>query len=117
MYYVIKKQPHSDTQCFVGFQVTKYLVPKNSENVIFEFIINDKAVKKWMKKDEVILLTKDKNLFIKTMDQFKEVEAVQKKLVDSAREELKQAKQNFTETLNNELNEFTTDDAAAIAIE
>lgn len=116
MYYVIKKQPQSNTQCFVGFQVTKYVVPKNSENVIFEFIIDGKAVKKWMKKADVILLTKDKNLFIKTMDQFKEVEKTQQKLVDDAREKLDQAKQTYVDTINAKLDEFTTDDAAFIAI-
>lgn len=116
MYYVIKKQPLSTTQCFVGFKVTKYVVPKNSENVIFEFIIDDKPVKKWMKKAEIVLLTKDKELFIKTMDQFKEVERTQQKLVDEAREQLNQAKQTYVDTINANLDEFSTDDAAFIAI-
>ena len=106
MYYVIKRQPQSASKCFIGFKVPKYIAAKNSENVIFEFIKNGKADRKWIKKDEIVLLTEDRDFFIKTMDQFKAVEATQQKLVDEAKEKLNQSMETFTETINTEINEF-----------
>ena len=106
MYYVIKKQPDSPTQCFIGFKVPKYIAAKNNDNVIFEFEKDGKAIRKWIKKDDIILLTDDKEFFIKTMDKFKSVEAEQQKLVDDARDKLNACKETFTETVNAELNEF-----------
>ncbi len=106
MYYVIKKQSDSPAKCFIGFKVAKYIAAKNSDNVIFEFIKDGKTIRKWIKKDDIVLLTKDRDFFIKTMDQFKTVEATQQKLVDEAREKLNQSMETFTETINTEINEF-----------
>ena len=106
MYYVIKRQPDSPMQCFIGFKAPKYIAAKNSNNVIFEFLKDGKAIRKWVKKDDIVLLTDDKDFFIKTMDKFKSVEAEQQKLVDDAREKLNESVETFTETVNAELNEF-----------
>ena len=106
MYYVIKKQPQSPVQCFIGFQAPKYIAAKNSDNVIFEFMKDNKAIRKWVKKDEIVLLTEDKDFFTKTMAQFKAVEKTQQKLVDEAKEKLNQSMDTFTETINTELDDF-----------
>jgi hypothetical protein len=106
MYYVIKRNPDVPMSCFLGFAVPKYTVGKNSENVIFEFQKNGKAQRKWVKKDEIVLLTQDKQFFLKTMKQFKDVEATQQKLVDEAQKQLENSMETFTETLNAKLNEF-----------
>ena len=106
MYYVIKKQPQSPVQCFIGFQVPKYIAAKNSDNVIFEFMKDNKAIRKWVKKDEIVLLTEDKDFFTKTMAQFKAVEKTQQKLVNEAKEKLNQSMDTFTETINTELDDF-----------
>lgn len=91
---------------FIGFQVPKYIAAKNNEHVIFEFIKDGKPQRKWVKKDEVILLTDDKKYFMKIMKQFKDVEATQQKLVDDARDQLNQSMETFTETMNSEINDF-----------
>jgi hypothetical protein len=106
MYYVIKKQPDSTTQCFIGFKVPKYIASKNSENVIFEFQKDGKAIRKWVKMKDIVLLTEDKEFFIKTMDKFKEVETTQQQLVDEARNKLERSMESFTENINAEINEF-----------
>ncbi len=106
MYYVIKKQIGTPPSCFLGFKVPKYIAAKNSENVIFEFEKDGKINRKWVKKEEIILLTEDKEFFLKTMAQFKETEETQQKLVDEARNKLNQSMETFTETINSEIEEF-----------
>ena len=106
MYYVIKKQLNNPTTCFVGFHIPKYIAAKNSENVIFEFKKDGKINRKWIKKEEIILLTEDKKFFLKTMEQFREVEASQQKLVNQAREKLEESMETFTETVNAEIDDF-----------
>ncbi|MEN8303537.1 MAG: hypothetical protein ABFQ64_05670 [Campylobacterota bacterium] len=84
----------------------KYIVTKGSDNVIFEFKRDGKVTRKWIKKEEIILLTEDKEFFIKTMDQFKNVEATQQKLIDEAQAKLEQSMVEFTENVNAEIDEF-----------
>ncbi len=106
MYYVIKKQKDSPSQCFIGFRVPKYIAAKNNDNVIFEFEKDGKVIRKWIKLDEIVLLTDDKDFYIKTMAKFKDVEATQQKLVDEAREQLSKSMETFTETVNAEIHDF-----------
>ena len=107
MYYVIKRQHTSPLTTFISFPVPKYIASKNSENVIFEFQKNGKPERKWVKKSDIILLTDNKEFFIKTVDHFKEVEATQQKLIDAAQEQLNQSIETFTETMHTEIDEFS----------
>ena len=106
MYYVIKKNITNPTSCFMGFAAPKYIAAKNSDNVIFEFTKDGKITRKWVKKEEVVLLTEDKEFFIKTMNQFKEVEATQQKLINEAQTKLEQTMVEFTQNVNAEIEEF-----------
>jgi len=106
MYYVIKRNLNVPMSCFLGFQVPKYIATKNSDNVIFEFTKDGKPQRKWVKKEEIILLTKDKNFFLQTMKQFQDVEQTQQKLIDEAQIQLDKSIEAFTETVNAKLNEF-----------
>ncbi len=106
MYYVIKRQIGIPLVTFIGFKVPKYIASKNSENIIFEFTKDGKADRKWVKKNEIILLTKDKTLFLKTMEKFKAVEETQKKLVDDAKNHLEKSMETMTETMNTEIENF-----------
>ena len=90
----------------MGFAVSKYIATKNSDNVIFEFTKDEKVTRKWIKKEEIVLLTDDKEFFLKTMDQFKAVEATQQKLIDEAQAKLEQTMVEFTENVNAEIEEF-----------
>ena len=106
MYYVIKRQLNSLSSDFIGFKVPKYIASKNSTNVIFESTKDRKVNRKWIKNEEIVLLTEDKEFFIKTMDQFKEVQATQQKLVDEAQVKLEETMEAFHETINTEIDEF-----------
>ena len=90
----------------MGFAVPKYIATKGSDNVIFEFKKDGKVTRKWIKKEEIVLLTDDKEFFIKTMDQFKDVEATQQKLINEAQAKLEQTMVEFTENVNSEIDEF-----------
>lgn len=106
MYYVIKRNIDVPMSCFLGFQVPKYISTKNSDNVIFEFIKDGKLQRKWIKKDEIVLLTQDKNFFLKTMKQLRNVERIQQKLVDEAQAQLNSSIETYTEAVNAKLDEL-----------
>lgn len=106
MYYVIKRNKNVPMSCFLGFKTPKYIATKNSENVIFEFIKDGKTQRKWVRKDEIVLLTDNKDFFLKTMEQFKTIEEDQQKLVDAAQAQLNSSKEVFTQTVNAELDKF-----------
>lgn len=106
MYYVIKQQHGSPVKHFIGFVVEKYIASKNNENVIFEFQKDGKVDRKWVKKADIILLTKNKQFFLKILNQFKETESAQQKLVDEAKEQLEQSMENFSEVMSEEIDAF-----------
>ncbi len=106
MYYLIKKLQDNPQVCFIGFAVPKYIAVKNSENIILEFSKDGKTQRKWIKREEIVLLTDDKKFFLETMDKFKKVQDTQQKLVDEARNKLDECLSTFTETVNVELDDF-----------
>ena len=106
MYYVIKKQLESLPNTFMGFAVPKYIASKKNKNVIFLFEKDGKVIRKWVKLEEIVLLTDDKQYFLKIMQQFKDVEEAQKALVDEAQSNLEQSMTNFADTMNAEIHDF-----------
>ena len=106
MYYVIKQQHGSPMQHFVGFVVKKYIVSKNTDNIIFEFRKDGKIDRKWVKKEDIILLTKDKEFFLEILNQFKATESTQQELVNQAKEQLEDTISNFDNTMCEEIDKF-----------
>ncbi len=107
MYYVIKRQYVAPMQRFVGFIVSKYIASKSNDNVIFEFLKDGKTQRKWIKKDEIVLLTQDKKYFIEILNQFKSVESTQQELVNEAQLQLDKSIDSFTQTMDEELEKYT----------
>jgi len=106
MYYVIKKQINKPGSTFIGFAVPKYIASKNNENVIFLFQKDGKVIRKWVKLEEIILLTDDKAYFEKIMQQFRDVEEQQQRLVDEAHAQLEQSMTNFVDTMNAQIHDY-----------
>jgi predicted transcriptional regulator len=106
MYYVIKKQIDKLPSTFIGFAAPKYIASKKNKNVIFLFSKDGKVIKKWVKLEDILLLTEDKEFFLKTMKRFSEVEEEQKKIVQEAQDKLKESMTNFVDTMHAELNDF-----------
>jgi len=106
MYYVIKKQVDKLPSTFIGFAVPKYIASKKNKNVIFLFSKDGKVIKKWVKLEDIILLTEDKEYFLKTMKRFSKVEEEQKKLVQEAQDKLQETMTNFVDTMQAEIYDF-----------
>lgn len=106
MYYVIKKQTNSLVSTVIGFEVPKYIVSKNSENVIFEFIKDDKPLRKWVNKDDIVLLTDNREFFLKTLEKFKKIEGEQLLLIGQAQEELDRTIKDGIAKVNETIEEF-----------
>ena len=106
MYYVIKKKTDTHPTQFIGFKVPKFITKKNSDNVIFEFKIDGKVVRKWVNKNEILLLTEDKNFYLETMQKFQKTQKEQQKLVDEAKERLNETIENFAQTMDEEFESF-----------
>ena len=106
MYYVIKKQIDKLPSTFLGFAVEKYIASKQNKNVIFLFSKDGKVIRKWVKLEEIILLTEDKEYFLKVMQQFKDVEDAQKKLVADAQVNLEKSMTNFADTMNSQILDY-----------
>jgi len=107
MYYVIKRQYIAPTHRFIGFIVSKYIASKAGDNVIFEFSKDGKTQRKWVKKDDLVLLTDDKAYFIEILNQFRAVESAQQALVNEAKAQFEHSIETFTEVMDKELEEYT----------
>ena len=106
MYYVIKKQIDKLPSTFLGFAVEKYIASKKNKNVIFLFQKDGKVIRKWVKLEDIILLTEDREYFLEVMKQFQEVENTQKKLVAQAQANLEKSMTNFADTMNSQILEY-----------
>lgn len=106
MYYVIKQQHNQTMDHFIGFVVVKYIISKNNDNVIFEFLKNGKTDRKWVNKDDIILLTKDKDYFLETLNHFKATQNQQLDLVNQAKEQLELSMQHLDEVMHEEIDKY-----------
>lgn len=106
MYYVIKRISNTRPVEFIGFNVSKYLTNKNSDTVIFEFILKGKTTRKWVKKEEIILLTEDKEFYLQTLKGFKKTQDEQQKILNAAQEQLDLAFTTFSDTMDSTFEEF-----------
>ena len=106
MYYVIKKQTNKPGSTFIGFAAPKYIASKKNKNVIFLFQKDGKVIRKWVKLEDIILLTDDKEYFLKVFNDFQKTEKEQQALVDEAKKKLEESMTNFTETMNAHIEEY-----------
>jgi hypothetical protein len=106
MYYAIIKKPNTHPTEFMGFSVPKFITKKDSDNVIFEFIVDGKKVRKWVNKDAILLLSDDKKFYLETLEKFKKVQNQQQALVDEAKAKLDATVENFAQTMDEEFEAF-----------
>jgi hypothetical protein len=106
MYYVIKKQLDRLPSTFIGFATEKYIASKTNKNIIFLFSVDGKIVRKWVKLEDIVLLTEDKEYFLKIMKDFRAVEEQQKALVEAAQKKLEESMINFSETMQAHINDY-----------
>ena len=106
MYYVLIKQHNKPDATFLGFSVPNYIAAKNNKNVIFLFERDGKVIRKWVKFEDIILLTDDKKYFLEIYTHFKKIEDEQKALVEEAKTKLQESMTNYVDTMNAQINEY-----------
>ncbi len=106
MYYVIKKQEGTHPIEFLGFKVPKYITNKNSDTVIFEFVVDNKTIRKWVKKEDIVLLTDDYGFYKKAMYDFTTTQQEQQKIVETAQKELSKSIETFAKVMTDQLDSF-----------
>lgn len=106
MYYIIKRQEETPPTYFIGFQVPKFIASKSSDSVIVEFQKDGKPQRKWIKKSDIVLLTDDREYFLKTLSKFKETETKHLQAVNTAKQKLDEAMSDFTQAVKSELDDF-----------
>ena len=106
MYYAIIKKPDTHPTEFMGFSVPKFITKKDSDNVIFEFVVDGKKVRKWVNKDAILLLSDDKNFYLETLEKFKKVQSEQQALLDEAKAKLNKTVEEFAKTMDKEFESF-----------
>jgi hypothetical protein len=106
MYYAIIKKQNTHPTEFMGFSVPKFITNKESGNVIFEFTIDGKKVRKWVKKEAILLLTDDKKFYLQTLKKFQKVQEEQQALVNEAKKRLNETVEHFSQTMESEFEAF-----------
>lgn len=106
MYYIIKKHISTPISTVVGFEAPKYIASKSSQNVIFEFMLDGKPTRRWINKDDVVLLTDDKEFFLKTLGEFKKLEEEQLSIINQAKSELDNKIESSKEVIQQAIDRF-----------
>ncbi len=82
MYYVIQALEGIKNKHFVSYSVHKYKSSKKNNTIIFEFGAKPNIKRKWAAKDEIILLTQDKQYFLSFLKKLKSTEESYLKKID-----------------------------------
>jgi len=105
MYYVIQALDGIKNKHFVSYSVQKYKSSPKNNTIIFEFGEKPNIKRKWTAKDEIILLTQDKQLFLNFLKKLKATEESYMKKID---EEEKKIEALLLELKNKMQTQFTS---------
>lgn len=102
MYYVIQRHHNNHKKHYFVYAVAKYISAKNTQNIIFE-IHKDGAVKrKWSPKEDIILLTSDKELFVITIQRLEAIQEHHLEKINASQEKLNHEINHFHKTMQEE---------------
>ncbi len=102
MFYVIQRRHGNHKKHYFAFAVARYIAAKNTQNIIFEISQNGETKRKWSPKEDIILLTSDKELFHTTMEQLEVLKEEHLQKIDAAQEKLNQEIDHFHKTMQKE---------------
>ncbi|MDD5212757.1 MAG: hypothetical protein PHV62_10120 [Sulfuricurvum sp.] len=112
MYYVIQRHHNNHKKHFFAYIAAKYIAAKNTQNVIFEINQSGVVKRKWAPKEDLILLTEDKELFRTTYERLEALSAHHLEKINAVQKELSNAVNDFHETMQKEFeiikSSFTT---------
>lgn len=102
MYYVIQRHHNNHKKHYFAYTVTKYIAAKNTQNIIFEIHQNDGVKRKWSPKEDIILLTEDKELFRTTYERLEVITSKHMEKIDAVQEELNREIEAFHQNIQKE---------------
>ena len=105
MYYVIQALDGIKNKHFVSYSVPKYKSSSKNNTVIFEFGEKPNIKRKWAPKEEIILLTQDRQFFLSFLKKLKSTEEIYLQKID---EQQKKLDALFSEMKDEMQNQFTT---------
>lgn len=102
MYYVIQRHHNNYQKHYFAYAVAKYITAKNTHNIIFEIPKDGVMKRKWSPKEDIILLTADKELFRTTLERLETIKNQHLEKIDAAQEQLNQEINHFHESMQKE---------------
>jgi len=106
MYYVIQILPESQEKHFISYQVPKYILSAKNKHIIFEFGEKPNIKRKWAPKEDIILLTQDKEFFHAYIKKLRQIEEDNVQNITKAKEEVYRLQKEYQETMHDELKSF-----------
>ncbi|HEX5623499.1 MAG TPA: hypothetical protein VFX57_03550 [Sulfuricurvum sp.] len=102
MYYVIQRHHNNPQKHYFAYSVIRYIAAKNTQNIIFEINQDGTAKRKWAPKEEIVLLTADKDLFRTTLERLETMRKEYLEKITLAQDQLNQEIQNLHNSMNQE---------------
>ena len=102
MYYVIQRHHNNHKKHYFAYAVAKYISAQNTQNIIFEINQNGVMKRKWSPKEDIILLTADKELFRVTYERLELLKEEHIAKIEAAQEKLDQEIHHFHESMQKE---------------
>ena len=102
MYYVIQRHHRDIKKHYLAYTVPRYISSKTSQNIIFEFTQNGVVKRKWAPKEEIILLTDDKELFQTTLEKLESLKRTHLEKIDAAEAQLNHEISALLQTMKSE---------------
>lgn len=102
MYYVIQRHHNDHQKRYFAYAITKYISAKNTQNIIIEISHDGVIKRKWSPKEDIILLTADKELFRTTMERLEAIKEHHLEKINAAQEKLNLDIIQFNEALQKE---------------
>lgn len=102
MYYVIQRHHNNHQKHYFAYAVVKYIAAKNTQNIIFEITQNGVTKRKWSPKEDIILLTADKELFRNTLERLEAIKEHHLEKINAAQEKLNHELSQFHEAIQKE---------------
>lgn len=106
MYYVIQLLHDGREKHFVSYQVPKYILSSKNHNIIFEFGEKPNVKRKWAPKEDIILLTQNKEFFQAYLTKLTQLEKEHLAQINAAQQEIERLEIHYKEQIHSELTNF-----------
>lgn len=106
MYYVIQVLHDCEKKHFISYQAPKYILSTKNKNIIFEFGEKPDIKRKWAPREDIVLLTQDKEFFTAYLAKLSAMQSEYLQKIDDAKEEMQRLLQEHKNALHSEFKHF-----------